>query len=91
MTGPPHLWGMMATNLVNINTPTANVLLFARPGVSNADSQASVAINSFFNNLNEWTQKSYVDVVRDQNGAMNIIALPDVSTDWNSLSIVGIW
>ncbi|XP_035438240.2 membrane alanyl aminopeptidase-like isoform X2 [Spodoptera frugiperda] len=91
LTGPPHLWGMMATNLVNINTPTANVLLFARPGVSNADLQASVAINSFFNNLNEWTQKSYVDVVRDQNGAMNIIALPDVSTDWNSLSIVGIW
>ncbi|KAH9643211.1 hypothetical protein HF086_012873 [Spodoptera exigua] len=91
LEGPPHLWGMMAHNFVTVNLPTANVLLYSRPGISNQDSQASVAINSYFNNLNEWTQKPYFEIINNQDGRMNIMVLPDVSTDWNSLSTVGIW
>ncbi|XP_049694530.2 membrane alanyl aminopeptidase isoform X1 [Helicoverpa armigera] len=91
LTGPLHVWGMIAHDFVNINIPTTNVMLIGRPGLSNQDSQASIAINTYFNNLNEWTGKSYQEIIVDQDGRMNIIALPDVSTDWNSLSIVGIW
>ncbi|CAH1647280.1 unnamed protein product [Spodoptera littoralis] len=91
LVGPPHLWGMIAHNFVTVNLPTANVLLFSRPGISSQDSHASVAINSFFNHLNEWTQKPYLEVIENQDGRMNIMVLPDVSTDWNSLSTVGIW
>nr|WAK99419.1 aminopeptidase N 9 [Spodoptera frugiperda] len=91
LVGPPHLWGMIAHNFGTVNLPTSNVVLYARPGISNQESQASVAINFFFNNLNEWTQKPYFEVIENQDGRMNIMVLPDVSTDWNSLSTVGIW
>uniref|UniRef100_A0A2A4J290 Aminopeptidase n=1 Tax=Heliothis virescens TaxID=7102 RepID=A0A2A4J290_HELVI len=91
LSGPLHVWGMVAHDFVNINIPTTNVMLIGRPGLSAQDSQASIAINSYFNNLNEWTGKNYHEIIVDQDGRMNIIALPDVSTEWNSLSIVGIW
>ncbi|KAJ8733125.1 hypothetical protein PYW08_001423 [Mythimna loreyi] len=88
---PPHLWGMIAHNFININIPAANVRLFGRGGSWNQDIQASIAINSFYFNLNEWTQMPYTEININQVGSMNIIAIPDVSTDWNALSIVGIW
>ncbi|KAJ8727740.1 hypothetical protein PYW07_001859 [Mythimna separata] len=91
LTQSPHLWGMIAHNFVNINIPIANVLLYGRPGVTNQDAIASLAINSFYANLNEWTNKVYTEIILHQDGRMNIMALPDVSTDWHSLSMVGIW
>ncbi|KAJ8733124.1 hypothetical protein PYW08_001422 [Mythimna loreyi] len=87
----PHLWGMVAHNFVNINIPIANVLLYGRAGISNQDAIASLAINSFYTNLNEWTDKLYTEIIVHQDGRMHIMALPDVSTDWHSLSMVGIW
>ncbi|CAB3260804.1 unnamed protein product [Arctia plantaginis] len=89
--GPAHGWGMIAHNFLNINLPTANVLLHARPGLQTQDAQASVAINSYFNNLQEWTDKDYFTIHLDQDGRLNIVALPDVSTNWHSLSVIGIW
>ncbi|XP_026737103.1 membrane alanyl aminopeptidase-like isoform X2 [Trichoplusia ni] len=91
LESPPHLWGMVAHNLAIINTPIQNAPLFARPGLTGQMSQPSVAINSYYNFLNAWTNRSFVDIIADQNGNMNILALPDVSKDWNSLSTVGIW
>ncbi|CAH0605710.1 unnamed protein product [Chrysodeixis includens] len=91
LESPPHLWGMVAHNLVIINTPITNVPLYTRPGLAGQMSLPSVAIHAFFTSLNEWTNRSYVEIIADQNGNMNILALPDVSKQWNSLSTVGIW
>ena len=82
---------MVAHNLPNINIPVTNVLLYGRQGVTNQDSIASVAINSFYTNLNEWTNKEYTDIVNDQDGRMSIVVVPDVATDWHALSSVTIW
>ena len=83
---------MIAHNLVHSTTPTvANVLLYGRPEIRNQDSLAVTAINFFYTNLNEWTAKEYTEISPDQYGSMNIFGLPDVSTDWNALSIVGVW
>lgn len=93
MGGPSHLWGMIAHNFININNPIVDaVMLFGRPGVNNQEGQASVAINSFYRTLNEWTEKDYFSIVEGvQNDRMHVIAIPDVSTKWHSLSVVGIW
>lgn len=91
LLGPAVLWGMVAHNFNNINNPTAGVQLYARPGVINQENQASVAINSYFNNLELWTQKPYNEIVLDQDGRMLVIALPDVHKDWYALSTVCIW
>ena len=83
---------MIGHNLVPSTTPTvSNVLLYGRPGIYNQDSFAVTAINFFYTNLNEWTDKEYTEIDPDQYGTMNIIGFPDISTDWNALSIVGIW
>lgn len=82
---------MVAHNLININIPTNNVRLFGRPGLINQDAQASVAINFYFNALNEWTDKPYFEIILNQDGRMNIMAFPDVSRDWHALSNIGIW
>jgi hypothetical protein len=73
------------------NVPVSNVLLFGRQGQQGQDNLASVAINSFFNTLNDWTNKNYFDIQVNQATNMHIIAFPDVAKEWNSLSIVGIW
>ncbi|XP_063360349.1 aminopeptidase N-like [Cydia amplana] len=91
LLGPAGLWGMVAHNFNNINNPAAGVQLYARPGVINQENQASVAINSYFNNLEQWTQKPYNEIVLDQDGRMLVIALPDVHKDWYALSTVCIW
>ncbi|KAI8424610.1 hypothetical protein MSG28_003044 [Choristoneura fumiferana] len=91
LQNPASLWGMVAHNFNNINNPTANVQLHARPGVSNQENQASVAINYYFNNLEEWTSKTYTEIVLDQDGRMLVIALPDIHKDWYALSTVCIW
>ncbi|XP_048007238.1 aminopeptidase N-like isoform X2 [Leguminivora glycinivorella] len=91
LLGPAVLWGMVAHNFNNINNPAAGVQLYARPGVINQENQASVAINSYFNNMELWTQKPYNEIVLDQDGRMLVIALPDVHKDWYALSTVCIW
>nr|ASU92549.1 glutamine aminopeptidase-like protein 11 [Achaea janata] len=91
LQGPPHLWGMVGHNFANINIPIANVLLHSRPGLFNQDSQAAAAINFYFTNLNEWTNKPYFEILLNQNTNLNIFALPDISTDWHALSTIGIW
>ncbi|XP_068631137.1 membrane alanyl aminopeptidase-like [Battus philenor] len=91
LQGPPHLWGMVAHNLNNAYFPTPNVVLNGRSGVMNQDAQASIAINHYFNALNEWTSKPYVEIVVNQNGRLNIIAVPDIDRDWYALSTVSIW
>lgn len=82
---------MAAHNFNNVNVPTSNVLLYVRPGVSNQESQASVAFNFYFNTLNEWTNKPYFEIQMNQNPQLSILALPDVSVDWYGLSMIGIW
>lgn len=82
---------MAAHNFNNINLPTNNVLLYIRPGVTQQDAQASVAFNFYFNNLNEWADRSYFEIQMDQNPQLSILALPDTSVDWYGLSIIGIW
>lgn len=82
---------MIAHNFININVPVANILLHARAGLQSQDAQASVAINSFFNNLQEWTDRDFFSIHLNQDGRLNIVALPDVSTNWHSLSVIGIW
>ncbi|KAM3967321.1 membrane alanyl aminopeptidase [Aphomia sociella] len=91
LEGPAHRWGMVAHNLENILVPTTNVLVFARAGLFGQDAQASVAINSYFNTLNTWTNKDYFEIILDQDGRMLILVLPDLSKDWYSLSVMGIW
>ncbi|XP_063619790.1 aminopeptidase N-like [Cydia splendana] len=91
LLGPAVLWGMVAHNFNNINNPAAGVQLYARPGVLNQENQASVAINSYFYNLELWTEKPYNEIVLDQDGRMLVIALPDVHKDWYALSTVCIW
>ncbi|KOB74749.1 Aminopeptidase N-11 [Operophtera brumata] len=90
LEGPPHLWSMAAHNFNNVNVPTSNVLLYVRPGVSNQESQASVAFNFYFNTLNEWTNKPYFEIQMNQNTQLSILALPDVSVDWYGLSMIGL-
>ncbi|CAK1599087.1 unnamed protein product [Parnassius mnemosyne] len=91
LQGPPHLWGMVAHNLNNIYYPTQNVLLNARPGVFNQEAQASIAINHYFHALNDWTNKPYLEIILNQDGRMNVVALPDSDRDWYALSTVCIW
>ncbi|XP_026755769.2 aminopeptidase N-like isoform X2 [Galleria mellonella] len=92
LPGPPYLWGMLAHNLENIVVPTPNVLLYGRPTLQGIqDSQASLAINSYFNFLNAWTDKDYFSIVTDQDGKMHIYVLPDLSREWHSLSVIGLW
>ncbi|XP_075971877.1 membrane alanyl aminopeptidase-like isoform X2 [Anticarsia gemmatalis] len=91
LESPPHVWGMIAHNFININIPTAQVLLFGRAGITNQDAQASVAINYYYNQLNEWTNRPYLEIIQNQDGRMNIVALPDISMDWHALSTVAIW
>lgn len=82
---------MIAHNFINLNIPITNVILTGRPGISNQDSQASLAVNSYFNFFNEWTNKPYFEIVVNQAANLHIVAIPDVDTDWYSLSTVGIW
>lgn len=82
---------MIAHNFETITVPTTNVLLFGRPGLFGQDSVASIAINYYFNTLNTWTNKNFLEIDINQDGRMLILALPDVSVDWYSLSVVGIW
>ncbi|NP_001266329.1 membrane alanyl aminopeptidase-like [Bombyx mori] len=91
LASSPHRWGMIAHDFINLNIPTTDVLLVGRPGLSNQDSQASLAINAFFSFLNEWTEKPYFEIILNQESRMHVIALPDVDRDWHALSIVGIW
>lgn len=82
---------MVAHNLNNINVPTSGVFLYIRPGVSNQESQASIALNFYYNNLVEWTNKPYFEIHVNQADQLNILALPDVSRDFYGLSTVAIW
>ncbi|XP_059049748.1 aminopeptidase N-like [Achroia grisella] len=92
LTGTPHSWGMMAHNFDFLVTPHTNVQIFGRPNLQGVQhDQASVAISSYFSFLNEWTNRNYFDIVFEQDGRMLIFILPDISTDWYSLSIVGLW
>ncbi|XP_013142060.1 PREDICTED: membrane alanyl aminopeptidase-like isoform X2 [Papilio polytes] len=91
LQGPPHLWGMVAHNLNNAYFPTPNVVLNGRAQVLNQEAQASIAINHYFHALNEWTNKPYLEILLNQNGRMNVIALPDTDRDWYALSTVCIW
>ncbi|CAG5041313.1 unnamed protein product [Parnassius apollo] len=91
LQGPPHLWGMVAHNLNNIYYPTQNVLLHGRREISNQEAQASIAINHYYHALNEWTNKPYLEIILNQDGRMNVIALPDSDRDWYALSTVCIW
>ncbi|KAI5638670.1 membrane alanyl aminopeptidase [Phthorimaea operculella] len=85
-----HLWGMLAHNFQTVMIPQNNVVLRGRTGL-NQEAQAIAAIQSFFNDLNEWTNKDYFSIIVDQNGQMNIFALPDTNVDWSALSTVCIW
>lgn len=67
-----------------------NVFVYGRSGL-NQDNQASLSINYYFNELNEWTNKPYFEIVLNQDGRMNIFALPDTARDWYALSTVCIW
>ncbi|CAH2070904.1 unnamed protein product, partial [Iphiclides podalirius] len=51
-------------------------------GVFNQEAQATIAINHYFHALNEWTNKQYLEIILNQNGRMNVIALPDSDRDW---------
>ncbi|XP_045494179.1 aminopeptidase N-like [Colias croceus] len=91
MSGVPHLWGMVAHNMNALSFPIANVALYARPGRSNQDSQASVAISNFFSSFNTWTGKDHDEIVANQDGRLHIMAMPDVDRDWYALSTICIW
>ncbi|KAJ0178636.1 hypothetical protein K1T71_005411 [Dendrolimus kikuchii] len=91
LQGPPHLWGVVAHNMIPLSIPTSNVVLQARAGLAGQTSQADIAINSYFNNMNDWTQKDYFEIVLNQNNNFNILALPDVDREWHTLSTTGIW
>lgn len=82
---------MVAHNLNNAYFPTPNVVLNGRQQVLNQEAQASIAINHYFHALNEWTNKPYLEIILNQNGRMNVIALPDTDRDWYALSTVCIW
>lgn len=79
---------MIAHNIPSINQPITNVILHAR---QSQDSIGSIAINNFYTNLNEYTNKPYTEIDDAQRGSMTIIAVPDVDTDWHALSSVVIW
>ncbi|XP_049870319.1 membrane alanyl aminopeptidase-like [Pectinophora gossypiella] len=87
---PLHLWGMLAHNFNTIVIPTNDVHLVGRSGLGQ-DAQTSIAMNHFFNALNEWTNKPYFEIMGDQDGRMVVAALTDTSVDWHALSTVCIW
>ncbi|XP_053604247.1 membrane alanyl aminopeptidase-like isoform X2 [Plodia interpunctella] len=90
MMGPPNIWGMIAHNFESMLVPTPGVQVYGRTGLTNQDAQA-VAINFFYNTLNTWTNKEYLEIDVNQDGRMVILALPDVDTEWSALSTVAIW
>lgn len=82
---------MVAHNFNVLNIPTANVHIYTRPLVSIDTALTSIAVNNYYNALNEWTDKPYLEITNDQDGRMHIIAVPDISRDWTALSTVCIW
>lgn len=81
---------MVAHNFIDIAIPESNVVLYVRPGL-NQDSQASVAIETFFNSYNEMLNQDYFQINVNQDGKMHIFALPDTNVEWNALSTICIW
>lgn len=87
---PPHLWGMVSHNFVEISIPAENVALYGRPDL-NQDSLASNAIDTFLTSYNEKLNKEYFKIDVNQDGRMHIFALPDTNVEWNALSTICIW
>ncbi|XP_026755599.2 aminopeptidase N-like [Galleria mellonella] len=88
---PPHLWGVVAHNFLNIAWPISKVFVFGRPGLRNQHELASITISQYYNNLNMWTGKNYFNIQDNQADKLIIIAFPDISKEWYSLSVIGIW
>lgn len=80
---------MVAHNMNAANLPTSRVIVYTRPG--RAGDQSNVAISSYFNFLNEFTDKPYENIIANQQGELHIIATPDVDRDWYALSTMVIW
>lgn len=87
--GPPNLWGLVAHNLITSNISDTNFRLHAR--VQNQSRYAEEIIPKLFNLLNEWTNKPYFQINYNQDQYMHVLALPDMTKNWHSLSTISIW
>ncbi|XP_045765828.1 aminopeptidase N-like [Maniola jurtina] len=92
LEGPVHRWAMVAHSLNHVNTPVTDLVnLYAREGTNRQETVASGAISHFYNALNEWTGREHQNIIRDQNGGLHVMAMPDVARDWYGLSTLCIW
>ncbi|RVE43926.1 hypothetical protein evm_011437 [Chilo suppressalis] len=92
MAGAPFRWALFGHDFTTYNVPVTNIVQLAgRPGLAGQENQASVAINSIYGTLNEWTNKPYLEIVNNQADNMHILAIPDVDIEWNTLSVIGLW
>lgn len=91
LEGPPHRWGLVAHNFITFQIPGENVQLYGRPQMNGQQSYALIMTQNLYRGLNEWTDRHYTEIHMNQNGIMNVFALPDITRDWYALSTVGIW
>ncbi|KAL4705516.1 hypothetical protein ACJJTC_011458 [Scirpophaga incertulas] len=91
LQGIPNRFAFIGNNFQIYTRTQNNICILGRPEITGQENLAAVAISSFYDTLNAWTNKNYFQILLNQASEMHVIALPDVDVEWNSLSIVGVW